>query len=630
MKILTKLVLACAVFALISLTTQIEAPAGKADKRTAFPNSAEAPTNKTLVAKKRPAGPLISNSFSETDPKARIRKSEFFELFRYATYKLTRGEAEQIFIFADRNKDDLLDHGEWEDFVALYVLPFEACDASKNYIVGEKEFTTCFKADPRTNVIEFRRRYVANKSGQKHIMDILQTRGATKLNFSDYVFYRRALYGWSECHSTAKYLSRSGFRCAMLSCIPQKYNHKLDYDMFYDTGLKLTNDRNLIEMDFIAYLRTAHFMNYFVTFAQPLNTPFLERTQFLRAVSEDRLPTNFEVSEINQIYDLTYNTKSMDFPTFAFFFHLHSLFNKYSIEKPLALSQPELLKLFKDEDGFKDVLFAIDNSYTEFSETEYLEGSLILQKKRLSEKGFYSFKQDASMQTYSFKQDASVQTNATNVKTTINKNALDIKANDKNRKVFFNIMVGLGKKYWAKVDFYRAFQISNLYISIRDLPVSHNVGVLLDNLQNMYDTVTPTFNDDQRKNYKFYKMLPKDVGLDMLTFMALENFVTKIQIHKFNAETVIEETLAKAILKDNGMNNMPDTVFDLAKKGYDSLKRREYIAMDLVNYVMIVHSATNEIRRTKEQFKAYGLKQNFDNTRRYPAGPRRFMSSPNV
>ena len=619
MKILTRLVLAFAVFVILALTIRSDDTKGKGNKITAFPNAFEAPTNKTYTGKKLPEGPLISASLSETHPKAKIKKTEFLEVFKYATYQLTRGEAEQLFIFADKNKDDLIDHKEWEDFVNLYVLPFEACDASKKNVLSEKEFTTCFNSDPRTKVIEFRRRYLNNKSGPKHIMDVLQTRGASKINFSDYIFYRRALYGWSECHSTAKFLSKSAFKCAMLSCIPQKYNHKLDYDVYYETGLKIASDRNLIEMDFIAYLRTAVFVNYFVIFGQPLNTPYLEKAQFLRAVNEDRLPTNFEISEINQIYELTYNANSMDFPSFAFFFHLHRLFNKYSIEKPLALSQPELLKLFKDEDSPKEIIYAIDNSFTSFTEAEYLEGSLVLNKKRVNEKSFYSFKQDAS-----------VSSNATNVKATINANAIDLKENVNNRKIFFTIMIGLGKKYWAKIDFYRAFQISNLFVSIRDLPLSHNVGVLLDNLQKMYDTVEPTWNDVQRKNYMFYKSLPKDVGLDLLSFLALENFVTKIQVHKFNAETVIEETLTKAILKDNGMQNLPDTVLDLAKNGLDSLGRREYIALDVVKYCMIAHSATNELKRTSQQFKSYGLKKNNDNTRKYPAANRRFLSSPNV
>lgn len=209
-------------------------------------------------------------------------------------------------------------------------------------------------------------------------------------------------------------------------------------------------------------------------------------------------------------------------------------------------------------------------------------------------------------------------------------NVLDLKANEVTRKVFFSIMCGLGKKFWGKPEFYRAFQISNLYVSIRDLPVSHNVGIFLDRLQNLYDTVSPSWNAEQRKNYIFYKALPRDVDLDILSFLALENFVEKIQVHKFNAETVVEETLLKTILKDNGMENLPDTVIDLAKKGLDSLHRREFIALDVVKYTMIVHSAANELKRTENTYKTNKLKANPDNTRKFPQANRRFLASSNI
>ena len=78
------------------------------------------------------------------------------------------------------------------------------------------------------------------------------------------------------------------------------------------------------------------------------------------------------------------------------------------------------------------------------------------------------------------------------------------------------------------------------------------------------------------------------------------------------------------------MENMPDTVIDLAKKGLDSLHRREFIALDVVKYCMIVHSAANELRRTKNTFTTMKLKNNPDNTRIYPQPNRRFLATTNV
>merc|ERR1712032_1354554 len=194
-------------------------------------------------------------------------------------------------------------------------------------------------------------------------------------------------------------------------------------------------------------------------------------------------------------------------------------------------------------------------------------------------------------------QDASVRTNATEVKSTIDANHITLSENVENRKVFFNIMLGLHKQFWSKENFYRAFIIGNLYVSLRDVAVKHNVGVLLANLQTQYDVVSPSINQELRKNYIFYKSLPSDVDLDMLSFLALENFTYKLQNHRFTAASTIEETLLKTCMKDCGMRNIPDTVIDLAKTGY---------------------------------YRIYKLAPNEDNTRLYPDQHRKFLSSPLV
>jgi len=351
-----------------------------------------------------------------------------------------------------------------------------------------------------------------------------------------------------------------------------------------------------------------------------MKTPFLEKGQFIRAVHEDRLPVNYDEAEIKLIYSLTNDENSMDFPTFAFFFHYHRLFNKYSLKRPLLLFQDEFLNLLKDETAPKEVLFAIDNSFTNFNQSDYLEASLVLQQKRLNEKTFFSF----------MEQDASVRTNATLVKSTVQANRITLEENKENRKVFFNTMLGLYKQYWGKEEYYRAFVIANLYTSLRDLSVKHNVGVLLANLQEQYDIVSPSINHELRRNYIFYKSLPADVDLDLLSFLALENFTHKIKNHRFTAASTIEETLLKSCMKDCGMKNIPDTVIDLAKTGYDTIRRRIFNALDVVKYIMIVHSAAVDRARTNYYYKTYKLSANEDNTRIYPDQHRKFLSSPLV
>jgi hypothetical protein len=617
MKIVKNLIIFFALVNIIFTSVLAAEPQLKKNQFSAFPNTYEAAvSNKDL--KIGISTPSISSSLEETDPKGKMRISEFLEIFRYSSYKLTSGEAEQIFYFADRNKDDQIDQQEWEDFKNLYILPFEACAGEAKYTMSGDVFTKCFNADPRTKVIEFRRRYKDN--GPSKIVENIEHLGSSTINFHDYLFFRRALYGWSECHSSSKYIAKTSFKCSILSIIPQKYNLKIDFDSYYEAGLRLASDRNLLNLDFISYIRIAYYTYYFVIFGQPLKTPFLEKGQFIRAVQEDRLPINFDENEIKLIYSLTNDENSMDFNTFAFFFHYKRLFNKYSIKRPLLLSQNELLNLLKDETAPKELLLAIDSSYTNFSQAQYLEASLVLQKRRLNEKAFFSF----------MEQDASVRTNATEIKSTINSNHITLKENIENRKVFFNIMVGLNKEFWTRNDFYRAFIIGNLYVSLRDTPVSHNVNILLTTLQNKYDQVIPSINQEIRKNYILYKSLPSDVDLDVLSFLSLENFTYKIENHRFSASTTIEETLLKAIMKDNGMKNIPDTVIDLAKTGYDTIRRRIFNALDVVKYILITHCAAVDRARTDEHYKNFKLSPNNDNSRLYPDPHRKFLSSPLV
>ena len=67
----------------------------------------------------------------------------------------------------------------------------------------------------------------------------------------------------------------------------------------------------------------------------------MEKNNFIKAIKEDRLPNNFEISDINFFYEITglnnannfykdgFNViTGMNFETFCFFFHYNKLFNK--------------------------------------------------------------------------------------------------------------------------------------------------------------------------------------------------------------------------------------------------------------------------------------------------------------
>jgi hypothetical protein len=637
MKILTCILRKYAVILLLSLISFsfCDGPNGalplKKNQLKTFPNTYEAPTMKSQIPESNYQAPRLSSSLLENDPSRRLRKTEFLDTIKYTFYKMTRGELEQIFGFVDVNKDDMVDQKEWDGFSSLFVFPFEACDENGDYILDEVEFKKCFEADPKSKSIDWRRRF--QQDHIKLMMSIVSTRGANELNFNDYLFIRKALFGWTQCHSNSKYIAKSHFKCALGASIPQKYYSKLDYETIYRVGLKMA-DRNLIEMDFISYLRILYYTYVFGVFNMPSDTQLLEKQQFIKSIKEDRLPNNFEESEIETIYELINNSATMkvnrvssiDFESWSFFFGLHRMFNKYSIERPLQMNMKEFINMLNDPFINNEILMAIDASYTKFDEQHYQEASLVLQKYRLNEKDFFfaRFKQDASASTYSVHKNS-----------TINANYYNMNKNDTNREVFFTIFQDANTNHWLKTNLYRAFQLANLYVSLTDYTYESTTRVVssptfVEKLPSQYDIVRPAINMKQRSNYVIYKALPRSIGVDILTFLALENFFTKFRITSMSSNINVEETKVKIVLKDFGMQNMPDTVLDLSGKGYDQLHRRTYSPLEIAKNTCIVHAVASENMRNHESIIAHKLKPNIDASRKYPTRDRRFMSSDKI
>lgn len=595
---------------------------------SAFPNTYQAPVSSEHLKPSTFTAPLLSKALSELDPKRKYKLNDFLQTVKYTFYKMTRGEAELLFSFIDSNRDDLIDSKEFDDFKTLYILPFEACDSDKKMLLNESQFKACFEADPKRKHITFRRRYEQSGNTAKMIMDTLSTRGATLINIFDYILYRRSMYSWTRCQSSGKYIAKSHFKCAISMFIPNKYLTKLDASKIYEAGLQVAYDKNLIELDFIGYLRVTYFAYVFSVFNESgsQNLPFLEKVRFLRSIQEDRLPKNFEESEINFIYSLTANQKVMEFSTFCFFFNLHRLFFKYSLEKPLLLSKIEVLKLLNDTQAPKPIINFIDESSTNFTQPEYQEASLILDKKRINEANFYSFKQDASAET------ASTYSNSTVFTDNIN-----LHAQVQNREFFFSIMCGNNKNYWDKESFYRAFALGGLFTKVvemtgdayKSLPVV-SPKTFLNILPHAYDLSVPSINPVQRKNLVFYKSIPAEIKIDFLAFLEIEAFYVKLADFNLSEDSVVEETAMKIIMNDYGMIKIPDTVLDLSIKGYDSLKRREFKAMELFRNLITVQVSAGEIKRTQKHFVDNNLPRNDDPSRQFPQDNRRFLNSPMV
>jgi len=648
-------------------------------QKQAYPNQYHPATNTTQLEVANFTSPMLSQALSELNPKGKMRVIDFLESFNFVAYRLTKGEAEQIFFFADANRDGLLGHDEWENFVSLYAYPFQACDQNKDFLLDQNEFGLCAQKDPKFVNIVFPRRYGAKP--WIAVMDAINTRQNSLLNFYEYLFTRRAGYAWHACHSSSKYIAKDAFGCAITTAlgIDKKFSAKLTTNEIYEAGLNLDNDF-AIQHNYVTYLVTLFYFNYFNLFSQGSSIAILEQEQLIKAIREDKLPNNLTEDEVKFWYELISaspfkKATQMNFTTWLFFYKFHRLFNKYSVSRPNQLHKEEFLKLMEDTYFDYPLIHSIDLSFSNFSKEEYQEGSLSLSRKRgpnesayfnsfleTSEeehenKSFLKEKVEATSET-TFQnlaalaitnrkanakayteaqvkeleeQDASENTAIVWNPKTVNATFWNPTYNKKNRETVFTMFQRSTVAYWQKSDYYRMLTLSNLFVYL--VPDERFVvpsTILVEQLMSAYTLVTPQINVKQRENYHVYKRFSKEISIDILTFLAVENWYHKLAITMRTTQSAIPETIVKVILKDFGMSNMPDTVIDLSRYGHGDNAQILFDKNTLIENVVFVQSNTSELVRMRAYGQGQHLNQNYDPSRKFPIFPRRNMASPHV
>ena len=647
-------------------------------QKQAYPSQYQAATNTTQLEVANFTSPMLSQALSELNPKGKMRVIDFLEAFNFVAYRLTKGEAEQVFFFADADRNGLLDHDEWENFVALYAYPFQACDQNKDFLLDKNEFGLCFQKDPKFKNIVFPRRY-----GDKPwiaVMDAINTRQNSLINFYEYLFTRRASYAWHSCHSSSKYIAKDAFGCAVTTALgnDKKYSLKLTTSQIYDAGLHLDNDF-AIQHNYITYLVTLYYFNYFNLFSQGSSVAILEQEQLIKAIREDKLPNNLTEDEIKFWFELISanpfrKATQMNFVTFIFFYKFHRLFNKYSVSRPNQLRKDEFLNLVQDTYFDYPLLHSIDLAYTNFSKAEYQEGSLSLSRRRTPNEATYfnsfletseeehesksflkeevnkeasetNFKNLAAeaitnrkFKTYTEaqvkeleEQDASENTGIIWNDKSVNATYWNPTYNKGNRETLFSMFQRSTAAYWTKNDYYRCWTLSNLFVYL--VPDERFVvpsTIFVEKLMAAYTLVTPQINVKQRENYHVYKKFSREISIDLLTFLAVENWSHKLAITMRTTAPAIPETIVKIILDDFGMRNMPDTVLDLSREGHGDNSQRLFNKNTLIENVVFVQSNTSDLIRMRAYRLGQNVPQNYDPSRKYPIFPRRHMASPHV
>lgn len=537
----------------------------------------------------------FSNSLYTLDPYKKFRKSDFINSIQYSKFQLTRGELEQIFDFIDLNHDSFIDTKEWDHFVQIFAIPFESCDQQGTFLLDQNQLKQCFENEPSSKQIGIKEKDKHNF--YKNLINSLTfSHSSQKFNFFSYLMLRKAMYSWSECHSDYIYMSLNAFKCALRLAAPEHYLFKMDIEPIFNIGLQLSNEPSSVQITFSTYSTLLFYLHAFTFLGANLDTPILYKTTFIKAIKEDKIPTNFNTEEINAIFDFSSNSPMeqenyIDFASFCFFYNIHRLFNRYSKTRPSLLSQDEMVQLIDDQ--FFPILIknSIDSSYTNFETNLYQQSRGSSYSVRENERDFY----------FSFKQDSSEYTGTIKLNTT----KFDIKENEENRKVFFSILTGKNKQFITKQELYRGIIFGHIFTQLADedtwiLPVKR---IIMD-LPKKYEIIIPKIGYKYRRGYSIFKKIPIELKVDILLFNTIENFDFKLQ-EQISHELIqnIDYSNIKMMLNDFGMKNIPKEVYSEAYKGIDPIRRKTFDPYLFIKKVVIVQATTAELKRDENILK---------------------------
>jgi hypothetical protein len=337
---------------------------------------------------------LISASLKDFNLNEKLKREVFLNRIKYNSYSMTESEANILFNILDKDKDDFIDMKDFNDFSILYIKPFEDCNNKKDYLLSLDDFKNCYAKDLKSHDLKFNDYGEEKKEIEKLIMNVISSRENQEINFFEYSIFRRALFTWAKCQGSSRYMKKSNFKCAINKFIYRKYLNKNDCGIIFDTGINYGYGMGQ-NLDFLSYIRISYFTMAFVYFNNLHPTLELEKIKFLRVVKNNSFLDYFTEKDIEMIYSLNNDQDSMDFPTFAFFFHFNKLFKKHSKKNKDFLNENEYLEMMEDREMLYLIKNNIDKSLKRFTKIEFKKVTPTRKRSNmLSEEKFFSFKQN--------------------------------------------------------------------------------------------------------------------------------------------------------------------------------------------------------------------------------------------
>lgn len=185
----------------------------------------------------------------------------------------------------------------------------------------------------------------------------------SKLNFADYLFWRKSHLAWKVCGSENSLSSRK-MNCALHITAPGRIQQIIDgKDCFRLANIiKGGTQNSQSSIDYIQFIQVAHLHYYFTEFSIPFSDKgTVNKKDLIRAIEEGVLPTTMTTGEVSSIFGRGAEWEFKAFGASQYAFRLH---RRFGLESPGTINMDEFSSMFDIENFNKPLTGLIDGIVT--------------------------------------------------------------------------------------------------------------------------------------------------------------------------------------------------------------------------------------------------------------------------
>jgi hypothetical protein len=255
-----------------------------------------------------------------------MSKSYFYNKFRM--HGLSPVEQSDVFNMADINRDGQLSQTEWTAFHQFFITPFQNCRTPdflldvaqiKDCVLGQEWFSKLAYQGKLQKTFEglgvHEGGEASDSSGDAVAADLILACDRNldgKLNFSEYLFLRRAAVAWTMCASER--MNRAGLKCGLSIVVQSRTVSQSEADVAFRVALGYM--KGSWDISFVAFAMISDLYRTFSSFDVPLDNGFISEDDMVHKLSEQDMPHRITRDSIRSIYKAT-GEKQLQFPMFV-------------------------------------------------------------------------------------------------------------------------------------------------------------------------------------------------------------------------------------------------------------------------------------------------------------------------